>query len=124
MPATGVRAPDRMLVAVRASAPVAGNPPNNGDTMLATPCANSSVLGLWRSPPMRSATTADNNDSIAPSMATVTAGDSSVSISSGRKSGILNAGSPDGMPPNRDPIVDTSSCSTAAPMVPANNATM
>jgi hypothetical protein len=37
MPATGVRAPDRTLVAVRAMAPVAGSPPNNGETMLATP---------------------------------------------------------------------------------------
>ncbi len=46
MPATGVCAPDRMLVAVRAMAPVAGSPPNSGETMLATPCANSSVFGL------------------------------------------------------------------------------
>jgi len=35
-----------MLVAVRASAPVAGKPPNIGDTILATPWANSSVFGL------------------------------------------------------------------------------
>ena len=35
MPATGVRAPERMLVAVRAIAPVAGRPPNSGDAMLA-----------------------------------------------------------------------------------------
>ena len=31
IPATGVRAPERMLVAVRAIAPVAGRPPNSGD---------------------------------------------------------------------------------------------
>ncbi len=31
MPATGVRAPERTLVAVRAIAPVAGKPPNIGD---------------------------------------------------------------------------------------------
>jgi hypothetical protein len=36
---------------------------------------------------MRSATTADISDSIAPSIATVSAGDSSGSISDGRKSG-------------------------------------
>ena len=46
MPDIGERAPERMLVAVRASAPVAGNPPNMGDTILAMPWANSSVLGL------------------------------------------------------------------------------
>ena len=46
IPATGERAPERMLVAVRASAPVAGKPPNSGETMLATPCANSSVFGI------------------------------------------------------------------------------
>ena len=50
MPATGVRAPERMLVAVRAMAPVAGIPPKSGETMLAIPCATSSTLGLWRSP--------------------------------------------------------------------------
>ena len=73
---------------------------------------------------MRSATTADSSDSIAPSIATVTAGDSSVSISSGRKSGTWKCGSPDGMPPNREPIVATSSCSASAAAVPANSATM
>ena len=74
MPATGDCAPERMLVAVRAMAPVAGSPPNIGDTMFATPCATSSTFGLWRSLLMRSDTTADISDSIAPSMATVSAG--------------------------------------------------
>jgi hypothetical protein len=37
IPATGVLAPERMLVAVRAIAPVAGSPPNSGERMLATP---------------------------------------------------------------------------------------
>ena len=46
MPATGVRAPARMLVAVRAIAPVAGSPPNIGEAMFAIPCATSSVFGL------------------------------------------------------------------------------
>ena len=35
IPATGVFAPERTLVAVRAIAPVAGRPPTSGDTMLA-----------------------------------------------------------------------------------------
>ena len=37
IPETGVRAPDLMLVAVRAIAPVAGIPPTNGTARLATP---------------------------------------------------------------------------------------
>ena len=36
-PASGLVAPLRMLVAVRASAPVAANPPNSGAMMLAMP---------------------------------------------------------------------------------------
>ena len=43
--ANGERAPERMLVAVRASAPVAAMPPKNGATMLPTPSATSSELG-------------------------------------------------------------------------------
>src|SRR5690606_41926493 len=37
MPDIGERAPARTLVAVRAIAPVAGNPPNSAEPMLATP---------------------------------------------------------------------------------------
>src|ERR1017187_3587722 len=58
MPATGVRAPERMLVAVRAIAPVAGSPPNIGDARLAIPWAINSTFGLCLSPHIRSATTA------------------------------------------------------------------
>ena len=75
MPATGVFAPERMLVAVRAMAPVAGRPPNSGDRMLATPCPTSSTLGLCWLLLMRSETTADMSDSMAPSIATVMAGE-------------------------------------------------
>ena len=78
MPATGVCAPARMLVAVRAIAPVAGNPPKSGEAMLAMPWATSSTLESCRSPVMRSATIADISDSIAPSIATVMAGTTSV----------------------------------------------
>ena len=73
MPETGERAPERMLVAVRAMAPVAGMPPNSGETMLAIPCATNSTLGLCRSPVMPSATTAESMLSSAASMATVKA---------------------------------------------------
>src|SRR5436309_716746 len=73
IPATGVCAPARMLVAVRAIAPVAGNPPNIGEKILATPCPINSTFGLWRSLLIRSETTADMRDSIAPSIATVKA---------------------------------------------------
>ena len=47
MPATGVRAPERILVAVRAIAPVAGIPPKSGEAILAIPCATSSTFELW-----------------------------------------------------------------------------
>ena len=56
---------------------------------------------------MRSATTADNSDSIAPSMATVKAGTSNGPIISGWNSGNANAGRPLGMPPKRVPILST-----------------
>ncbi len=46
IPATGVCAPERMLVAVRAIAPVAGSPPKSGDAMFATPCPTSSTFEL------------------------------------------------------------------------------
>src|SRR5207245_7694224 len=74
MPATGDCAPERMLVAVRAMAPVAGRPPNMGEKMLATPWPINSTLGLWRSLVMRSETTADMSDLIGPSIATVKGG--------------------------------------------------
>src|SRR5581483_10611265 len=47
MPATGVPAPERILVAVRAIAPVAGIPPSSGDAIFATPCATNSTFELW-----------------------------------------------------------------------------
>jgi hypothetical protein len=66
IPATGDCAPERMLVAVRAIAPVAGSPPKSGEAIFATPCPINSTLGLCRSLLMRSETTADMSDSIAP----------------------------------------------------------
>lgn len=73
---------------------------------------------------MRSATTADSSDSIAPSIATVNAGESKVRIRPGRNVGTWKCGRPDGMPPKRDPTVSTSSPSTIAAAVPAKSATM
>ena len=124
IPATGVFAPERMLVAVRAMAPVAGRPPTSGDTMLAMPCANSSTFELWRVPLMRSATTADSSDSIAPSMAIVSVGESSVRMRSARNRGTWMSGRPAGMPPKRMPIVSSGSPAAATTAVPATSATM
>ncbi len=67
---------------------------------------------------MRSATTADIRDSIAPSMATVTAGEISVRTSDGWNAGTLNAGSPDGTPPKREATVSTGSWIVHAAAVP------
>jgi hypothetical protein len=44
MPANGLRTPARMFVAVRTIVPVTLMPPNTADTMLAMPCAASSML--------------------------------------------------------------------------------
>ncbi|MFT3915001.1 MAG: hypothetical protein QM704_13055 [Anaeromyxobacteraceae bacterium] len=66
---TGLRPPERMLVAVRAMAPVAGMPPKNGAITLPTPWASSSASGSCRVRAMPSATTAERSDSIAPSIA-------------------------------------------------------
>jgi hypothetical protein len=67
--AIGDRAPARMLVAVRASAPVAAMPPKNGHTRFAMPSPISSEFGSCSVPLMPSATTADISDSIAPRIA-------------------------------------------------------
>ena len=64
--------------------------------MLATPWPMSSTLGLWWSLLMRSETTADMRDSIAPSMATVRAGPSRPWIRSARNRGITKWGKPGG----------------------------
>jgi hypothetical protein len=100
-----------MFVAVRAMAPVAGRPPNNGETKLATPWAISSTFGLWRSPLIRSATTADINDSIAPSIVIVSTDESRPGTRSRRSTGTSKCGRPDGIPPKRVPTVSTGRCS-------------
>ena len=64
IPATGVRPPFSMLVAVRAIAPVAGNPPNKAAATLAAPVAISSILERCFLPIIPSATTAESKLSI------------------------------------------------------------
>ncbi len=109
---------------MRAIAPVAGRPPNRGEQILAMPWPTSSTLGLCLFPLMRSATTADINDSIAPSIATVMAGEINGRRRSKRNWGILIPGKPDGIPPNRVPIVSTGSLRIITRAVPANKATI
>ena len=92
--------------------------------MLAMPWPTSSTFGLCLVPLMRSETTADISDSIAPSMATVIAGAINGRSKSARNCGILIPGKPDGMPPKRVPIVSTGSFSSITSAVPANRATM
>ena len=109
IPASGLVPPLRMLVAVRAIAPVAAKPPKNGVAMLARPCPTSSWFESCRVPAIPSATTADSSDSIAPSMAMVKAGPTSSSARATVSSGTLNEGRPCGMPPNALPMVLTPS---------------
>src|SRR5260370_39025524 len=92
MPATGDCAPERMLVAVRAMAPVAGSPPNMGETMLATPWPMSSTLGLWRSLLIWSEASADTSDSIAPRKATGKAGAGKAGDTAGAERGVFETG--------------------------------
>ena len=84
-PASGLVAPLRMLVAVRAMAPVAAKPPNSGAMMLAAPWPMSSWFESWRAPVMPSATTAVSSDSMAPNKAMANAGPTSCSRSRQRQ---------------------------------------
>ena len=113
-----------MLVAVRAMAPVTGMPPNRGLAMLATPCATSSALELWRSPLIESATTAESRLSSAARIATVSADGSSGRIRSARNCGMWMGGSARLMPPNLLPMVSTGKWNTAATSVAASSATI
>jgi len=93
MPATGAIARTATNVKNGGRTPVAGIPPNNGAAMLATPWATSSMLERCRPPIMPSATTAESNDSIAPSMAIVNAGPISVGSACSGTGGSRGAGS-------------------------------
>ena len=95
-----------MLVAVRASAPVAAMPPKKGARMLPRPRPISSASGSWRLPVMPSATTADKSDSIAPSIAIVNAAGRSARIVAKSRvpavHGHCGSGGSGGMPAIRD----------------------
>ena len=71
IPAIGVRPPFLILAAVLAMAPVAGIPPKKAEPILPNPCAISSMLERWCELIILSATTQDNNDSIAANIAIV-----------------------------------------------------
>ena len=121
MPATGVRAPLRMLVTVRAIVPVAAMPPKSGETTLAMPCAISSWFGSWRSRIIPSATRAHSSDSIAPSSAIEIVGPTRFCAVCQSKAGSANGGSPWGMPPKRLPMVSTCSPNTATATTPSTS---
>ena len=107
MPASGLVAPLRMLVAVRAMAPVAAKPPNSGAMMLAAPWPMSSWFESCRAPVMPSATTAVSSDSMAPNKAMAKAGPISCNRSEKEISGHEKPGSARGMPPKALPMVAT-----------------
>ena len=122
MPATGVRPPARILVAVRAMAPVAGRPPNSADTVLATPCATSSMFERWRPPVMPSATTADSSDSTPARKAMVNALGSSSRVRSNGMCGNWKLGSAEGRPPNLLPMVSAGSAKAVHTSVHSSSA--
>ena len=73
---------------------------------------------------MPSATTAESNDSMAPSIAIVKAGPISMMIWENERSGMANDGSPGAMPPKALPMVATPGiCNTACSAVAMTIAT-
>ena len=89
------------------------------ETIFAMPWPISSTFGLCLSPLMRSATTADNSDSIAPSMATVKAGGEQRARSCpGGTAAARMTASPLGMPPKRVPMVSTGNLQRPTSAVP------
>src|SRR5690606_31611171 len=107
IPATGVRPPFLILVAVLAMAPVAGIPPSNPENTFAAPWATNSILERWRPPIMPSATTADNNDSILPNKAMAIAGWINACMVCMSISGITGMESLLGISPKLDSMVST-----------------
>ena len=86
--ARGLLPPLRILVAVRAIAPVAAKPLKNGAKIFASPWPISSWLESCRVFAMPSAAVAESRDSIAPSNAMVNAGQSNSALNS-EKSGSI-----------------------------------
>src|SRR5579872_4988126 len=106
MPATGVRAPERILVAVRAMAPVTGMPPNSGLAILANPLGHQFGVGVVAVAAHRIRHYCRKQASAA-RMATVSAEGNSGRIRSARNCGIWIGGSARLMPPNLLPMVST-----------------
>ena len=107
MPASGETAPARMLVAVRAIAPVAGRPPNSAEPRLAAPWATSSQFDLCLRPVMPSATTAHSRLSTPARKAIVNALGTSSRTWAQSRCGSRGIGSVLGSSPKRLPIVVT-----------------
>ena len=97
IPATGVRPPLLMFVAVRAMAPVAGSPPKSGERIFAIPWPISSLFESCFAPIIPSATTAERSDSMAARTAMETAVGKTVLIVMKLKSGALGDGRLDGI---------------------------
>ena len=125
MPATGDRAPERMLVAVRASAPVAGKPAKQRRHDVGHALREELGVGI-----VAIAAHAIGHHRRQQRFDRAEHGHRHRRREQRQRSaqdgtrGSGTRGRPDGMPPNREPIVATSSCSSAAAMVPANSATM
>lgn len=113
MPETGLVAPARTFVAVRAIVPVTQMPPKSAEQIFATPWAISSMLERCLRPVIPSATTADSKDSIAPRRANETASGKTAAALSSESGGKVGRRSPRGMPPNRVPIVSAGNCRRA-----------
>ena len=111
-PESGDRAPDRMLVAVRAIAPVAGSPPNSAEARLATPWPTSSWFDRCLYPVIPSATTQERSASMPARNAIVKAAGNTSSSFASDKPGSDGAGSPVSIRGKREPIVST--CNPAA----------
>ncbi len=108
IPAT-ILPPLLILVIVRAMAPVAGMPPNNGVIRLAVPCSISSVFeSSLYTPVTPSATVADSNDSIAPNTAIVMATGNKSLMASQLRVGMAALGNSDLMV-KRSPMVSMES---------------
>ena len=113
IPAIGDLAPARMLVAVRAIAPVAGSPPK-AENMLAIPMPTSSCPERCRRPVIPSATVADSNASMPARKAMTKALGITSRASPSDMCGRCGMGKPPGIEGNRSPTVTTGRSNTAA----------
>jgi hypothetical protein len=94
IPESGLRAPARTLVAVRAIVPVTLIPPNTAEAILAIPCATNSIFDLCLRPVMPSATLAESKLSMPPSSVNDSAVGSIFASNDIENSGRCGAGRP------------------------------